>query len=290
MHPAHGDVLALLGAAVTSFLATNLDALAILAPMLWSTRPGRRRYPVLIGCSVGNAAVLALALLTAAGLEVVPEDQLRWVGVVPIVMGVYRLVPRRGAGGRRARGGGAAGRPDCAADLVRGDVGFSSSAFVDTGSGKIPAILIDAGDGDGDGAGPVAVLDAGAAIATGGEPSEVFELSESSEPAGPAGPSEPAGPAGPAGPRAGRGATKALFAHAGLTVALGGDNIAVLAPLFRALGTGGSALIATTHLILFPLLLALPVLANRSGAEVPRLARPASACLSIVIGTVIVAG
>ena len=264
MHPAHGDVLALLGAAVTSFLATNLDALAILAPMLWSTRPGRRRYPVLIGCSVGNAAVLALALLTAAGLEVVPEDQLRWVGVVPIVMGVYRLLPRRGSGGGRVRGAGDAGRPDHAADVIQGGVGLGSSTFVDAGSdsGKLPPILIDTSESSG----PVALLDATTATTSA------------------------AGPSGPVGPRADGGAAKALFAHAGLTVALGGDNIAVLAPLFRALGTGGSALIATTHLILFPLLLALPALANRSDAEVPRLARPASACLSIVIGTVIVAG
>jgi cadmium resistance protein CadD (predicted permease) len=323
VHSAHGSVLALFGAAVTSFLATNLDALAILAPLVWLPPGGGRRLPVLIGCCVGNAAVLALAVLAGAGLGAVPDGQMHWVGLLPIGMGIYRLLPRRGSAADRDGATGPSAQPG------RGEIA-QPSALLDTAESTGPSALLGSGEcpgsialpGSGSGSGWVSGSGSGRGpeSESGREPEREPESESESEsesapansvlghaaktdPPFPADPSsdrvnahfavsaaDPADPAEAPEPHVARKPSKALVAHAGLTLALGGDNIAILAPLLRALGPGGSAVVVAAHLVLFPLFLALPTLAARSAPEPPRLARPASACLSIVIGTVIVAG
>lgn len=247
--PVHGGVLALLGAAVTSFLATNLDGLAVLAPLLWSTPGGGRRVPVLFGCCVGNAVVLVLALVAAAGLSTVPENQMHWIGLLPIGIGVYRLVPRRGQGSTAALKS-EADAPGLAVELA------AEGEVADAADVSVP----------GSRSGPTAGVDLPAPVDLPTSPVD-----------------------NPAEPRPSTAPAKVFFAYAGLTVALGGDNIAVLAPLLRALGPGGSAVITAAHLVLFPLFLILPTLVARSAPVPQRLARTASACLSIVIGIVIVA-
>lgn len=258
--PVHGGVLALLGAAVTSFLATNLDGLAVLAPLLWSTPGGGRRVPVLFGCCVGNAVVLVLALVAAAGLSTVPENQMHWIGLLPIGIGVYRLVPRRGQGSTAALKS-EADAPGLAVELAQGEV-------ADAADPPGAAVLTDAAD--------VSVPGSRSDPTAGADLPAPVDLPTSRVD-------------NPAEPRPSTAPAKVFFAYAGLTVALGGDNIAVLAPLLRALGPGGSAVITAAHLVLFPLFLILPTLVARSAPVPQRLARTASACLSIVIGIVIVA-
>ena len=184
-----------LGAAGTSFLATNLDTLAIAVPLLALAPPGPARTRILVGCCLGNAAVLALALLGAAGLGFLPVQHLRWAGLVPIGLGLYRLLPRRGS------------------------IGFSTT---DSGSGSGPP--------------------------------------------------------------------RTCLRYAALILSLGIDNVAVLAPLLRALGPSRATAVIATHLVLFPALLTLPVLISRLRRRTIPLTRPASAFLSIAIGTAILVG
>jgi cadmium resistance protein CadD (predicted permease) len=88
------DLSPLLGTALTSFAATNLDSLAVLAPTLWATAGARQRLRTAIGSVLGSALVLACAALAACGLSSLPPTWIRWVGLLPLLLGLHHLFRR----------------------------------------------------------------------------------------------------------------------------------------------------------------------------------------------------
>lgn len=89
----------LLATAVVAFAGTTIDDLVILAALFMAHRTtGHPRAAAIIGGQyAGFAAILAAALLAAAGLAVVPDRWVGLLGLVPIGFGVWGLWRLRGA-------------------------------------------------------------------------------------------------------------------------------------------------------------------------------------------------
>ncbi|GAB2724299.1 cadmium resistance transporter [Kitasatospora kifunensis] len=83
----------LLATAAVAFLGTTIDDLIILTALFMACRTsGRPRVSAIIaGQYTGFAAVLGLALLAAAGLQLLPERWVGLLGLVPIGFGVCGL-------------------------------------------------------------------------------------------------------------------------------------------------------------------------------------------------------
>jgi cadmium resistance protein CadD (predicted permease) len=87
-----GVVEALLGAAAL-FAVTNIDGLIVLTALFMaSARGGPKVWQIIVGQYVGFAAMVALSLLAAAGLFVVPGEWEGLVGVLPLALGASGLV------------------------------------------------------------------------------------------------------------------------------------------------------------------------------------------------------
>jgi cadmium resistance protein CadD (predicted permease) len=88
----------LLATAVVAFAGTTIDDLVILAALFMARRttgsPGA--WVIIAGQYAGTAAILAVALAAAAGLQVVPERWVGLLGLVPIGFGAWGLWRLRG--------------------------------------------------------------------------------------------------------------------------------------------------------------------------------------------------
>ena len=180
----------LLGTALTSFAATNLDSLAVLAPMVWATASTAQRLRTVIGSVIGSALVLACAALAASGLSAVPPSWIRWVGLLPMSLGLRHLLKRRRSAARIPEA------PSCTS----------------------------------------------------------------------------------------------LFGSAAVTVAMGSDNVTVLGPLLRILGTGGGSTLIAVHILLFTTCSAALSLAPGLLRRGHHMIQPAAAFLTIAVGARILAG
>jgi cadmium resistance protein CadD (predicted permease) len=89
----------LLATAVVAFAGTTIDDLVILAALFMARRTtGRPRAAAIVaGQYAGFAAILAAALVAAAGLAVVPNRWVGLLGLVPIGFGVWGLWRLRGS-------------------------------------------------------------------------------------------------------------------------------------------------------------------------------------------------
>lgn len=87
-----------LATAVAAFAGTTVDDLVILAVLFMARRtagsPGAR--VIIAGQYAGTAAILAIALIAAAGLRIVPERAVGLLGLVPIGFGAWELWRLRG--------------------------------------------------------------------------------------------------------------------------------------------------------------------------------------------------
>lgn len=83
-----GSVLLTAGVLWTS---TNIDNFAVLTVLfLQSAQCGSpRTSQVVIGQHVGSIIVIVVSVVASAGLFIVPHE---WVGLAPLVLGVYGLV------------------------------------------------------------------------------------------------------------------------------------------------------------------------------------------------------
>ncbi|BCL12781.1 cadmium resistance transporter [Micromonospora sagamiensis] len=97
------------GAAVV-FAATNVDDIVVLTVLFVAARAtGRpRRWQIVAGQYAGIAALVAAAVVVAAGLLVVPEPWTGLLGLLPVALGVRALL-RRDADEAAAVVGGVAG-------------------------------------------------------------------------------------------------------------------------------------------------------------------------------------
>jgi cadmium resistance protein CadD (predicted permease) len=89
----------LLATAVVAFAGTTIDDLVILAALFMARRTtGTPRMAAIIGGQyIGFVAILGVALLAAAGLQIVPDRWVGLLGLVPIGFGVWGLWRIRGS-------------------------------------------------------------------------------------------------------------------------------------------------------------------------------------------------
>ena len=89
----------LLATAVVAFLGTTVDDVIILTALFVTRRRDGvpRARSVIIGQYLGFAALLALSLLAATGLRIVPDRWVGLLGLVPIGFGVWGLWRLRGS-------------------------------------------------------------------------------------------------------------------------------------------------------------------------------------------------
>ena len=89
--------LTVLGAAAAAFTVTNVDAFVVLAVLFATSRSTGLPRPaqILAGQYLGFAAWVAVAVLTAAGLRLVPDRWVGLLGLLPLGLGVHGLLRAR---------------------------------------------------------------------------------------------------------------------------------------------------------------------------------------------------
>jgi cadmium resistance protein CadD (predicted permease) len=86
--------LGTVGTAVTLFAGTNVDDLLVLTVLFLSSRAtGRpRRWQIWAGQSLGIATLVAVSVVAALGLTIVPDQWVGLLGLVPFALGVRGLL------------------------------------------------------------------------------------------------------------------------------------------------------------------------------------------------------
>jgi cadmium resistance protein CadD (predicted permease) len=84
----------LLSAAIGVFTGTNIDDLIVLTVLFLSARARGvpRAWQIWAGQYAGIAALVAISVVAALGLTIVPDRWVRLLGLVPIALGVRGLV------------------------------------------------------------------------------------------------------------------------------------------------------------------------------------------------------
>ncbi|MDP4505894.1 cadmium resistance transporter [Nonomuraea turcica] len=92
-----------LAAAVAMFAGTNIDDLVVLTVLFLSARAGRvlRPWQIWAGQYAGIGALVAISVIAALGLALLPERWVGLLGLIPLALGVRGLL-----GALRASGGG----------------------------------------------------------------------------------------------------------------------------------------------------------------------------------------
>ncbi len=83
--------------AALSFAATNLDDIVILMLLFSAARDARGRAAVTSGQFLGVGILTLASLLGAAGLGLLPPAYLRWLGLVPLLLGLRGWLQRKEA-------------------------------------------------------------------------------------------------------------------------------------------------------------------------------------------------
>ena len=82
-------MLADLGTAIVVFVATNVDDILLLAALFGSTLVARA---VVAGQFIGIAVLTAVSVCAAYAATAVPAEWIRWLGLLPIALGLWLLV------------------------------------------------------------------------------------------------------------------------------------------------------------------------------------------------------
>ena len=88
------SVLAAIGASVTTFAATNVDDLFLLSVFFARREPMRR---VLAGQYLGFAGIVGFSLLGFWAALAIPPAWFRFLGFLPLAIGIKRLIHMRKA-------------------------------------------------------------------------------------------------------------------------------------------------------------------------------------------------
>jgi cadmium resistance protein CadD (predicted permease) len=83
------EVIVIAGVALAAFVSTSADNLVLLASLVGRARAQQRR--VILGYVTAVAVVAVTGLAVARAADVVDPRWLGYLGVVPLLMGVYRL-------------------------------------------------------------------------------------------------------------------------------------------------------------------------------------------------------
>jgi cadmium resistance protein CadD (predicted permease) len=87
-------IVATVASAAGLFAGTNIDDIVVLAALNVSRRAGGRprAWQIWVGPATGIAVLVVVSLLAALGLRLIPEGWIWLLGLVPIGLGVWRLV------------------------------------------------------------------------------------------------------------------------------------------------------------------------------------------------------
>jgi len=86
-------VFSTIAAAAGMFAATNIDDIVVLTVLfLASTRGGPRPWQIVLGQYLGFSTLVAISVVAALGLTIVPDQWVGFLGMIPLVIGVIGLV------------------------------------------------------------------------------------------------------------------------------------------------------------------------------------------------------
>lgn len=82
-----------IAAAIGLFAATNIDDIVVLTVLfLASTRGSLPGWKVIAGQYLGFIALVAVSVVAAAGLTIVPDEWVGFLGLIPLAIGIYGLI------------------------------------------------------------------------------------------------------------------------------------------------------------------------------------------------------
>lgn len=80
-------------AAIGLFAATNIDDIVVLTVLfLASTRGSLSGWKVVAGQYLGFATLVAISVVAAAGLTIIPDEWVGLLGLIPLAIGLYGLI------------------------------------------------------------------------------------------------------------------------------------------------------------------------------------------------------
>jgi cadmium resistance transport/sequestration family protein len=86
-------VIGTIAAAIGLFAATNIDDIVVLTVLfLASTRGSMPVWKVVAGQYLGFAVLVAISVVAAAGLTIIPDEWVGLLGLIPLAIGVYGLI------------------------------------------------------------------------------------------------------------------------------------------------------------------------------------------------------
>ena len=78
--------------AIGAFIGTNIDDIFMDTLLFSETRTKGEMYSVVIGKYVGMAMLTSVSLLAAWGLSLIPQQYIRYLGLIPIILGVKAFI------------------------------------------------------------------------------------------------------------------------------------------------------------------------------------------------------
>ena len=73
---------------IVSFISTNIDDIFLLMILYAQTARKQERCWILVGRYIGTGALLAISFLGVLGLELISDQCIRLLGLIPIVLGI----------------------------------------------------------------------------------------------------------------------------------------------------------------------------------------------------------
>lgn len=86
-------MLAAIGSAIGLFAATNIDDIVVLTVLFLASRRGRPRpWQIVAGQYLGFVTLVAVSVVAALGLTIVPDEWVGFLGLIPLGIGIWTLV------------------------------------------------------------------------------------------------------------------------------------------------------------------------------------------------------
>lgn len=86
-------MLATITSAAGMFAATNIDDIVVLTVLfLASSRGGPRPWQIVLGQYLGFIALVAISVIAALGLTIIPDEWVGFLGLIPLGIGIYGLI------------------------------------------------------------------------------------------------------------------------------------------------------------------------------------------------------
>ena len=86
-------MLATIAAAIGMFAATNIDDIVVLTVLfVASSRGGPRGWQIVLGQYLGFATLVAISVVAALGLTIIPDEWVGFLGLIPLGIGIFGLV------------------------------------------------------------------------------------------------------------------------------------------------------------------------------------------------------